>query len=40
MAKVNYRGVEYDTNDRKQESCNKSDLTYRGIKFKKELCTA
>ena len=40
MAQVTYRGVKYDTNDRKQESCNKSDLTYRGIKFKKELCTA
>ena len=40
MAQVTYRGVKYDTNDRKQESCNKSVLTYRGIKFKKELCTA
>jgi len=40
MAKVTYRGVVYDTNDRKQESCNKSELTYRGIKFQKELCNA
>ena len=40
MAKVTYRCVVYDTNDRKQESCNKSELTYRGIKFQKELCNA
>ncbi len=40
MAQVTYRGVKYNTNDRKQESCNKSELTYRGIKFQKELCTA
>ena len=40
MAQVTYRGVQYDTNDRKQENCNKSELTYRGIKFKKELCSA
>lgn len=32
MAKVTYRGVSYDTDDKK--SCQKktSDLTYRGIK--------
>jgi hypothetical protein len=40
MAQVTYRGVKYDTNNRKQETCNKSELTYRGIKFNKELCNA
>ena len=40
MAQVTYRGVKYDTNNRKQETCNKSELTYRGIKFEKELCNA
>ena len=40
MALVTYRGVKYDTNDSKQKTCNKSELTYRGVKFKKELCTA
>ena len=40
MAQVTYRGVKYDTAKPKQATCNKSDLTYRGIKFKKELCTA
>ena len=40
MAQVTYRGVQYDTNDRKQENTNKSELTYRGIKFNKELCSA
>jgi len=32
MAKVTYRGVTYDTNDK--QSCQKqvSELTYRGIK--------
>ena len=40
MAQVTYRGVKYDTNNRKQETCNKSELTYRGIKFQKELCNA
>ena len=40
MAKVTYRGVKYDTAKPKQSTCNKSDLTYRGVKFKKELCTA
>ena len=40
MAQVTYRGVMYDTNDRKQESCVKSEMTYRGVKFQKELCNA
>jgi len=40
MAQVTYRGVKYDTNDRKQESCVKSEMTYRGVKFQKELCNA
>ena len=36
MAKVTYRGVTYDTNDKK--SCQKqvSQLTYRGIKHTEE----
>tara|TARA_R100001443_G_scaffold8261_4_gene17583 strand:- start:2866 stop:2988 length:123 start_codon:yes stop_codon:yes gene_type:complete len=40
MAQVTYRGVKYDTNDRKQEACTKSQMTYRGVKFEKELCNA
>ena len=32
MAKVTYRGVQYDTNERKQAKPNKSELTYRGVK--------
>ena len=40
MAQVTYRGVKYDTNDRKQESCAKSEMTYRGVKFQKELVNA
>ena len=40
MAQVTYRGVKYDTDKRKQEVCTKSNLTYRGTKFIKELCTA
>ena len=40
MAQVTYRGVKYNTNDRKQESCVKSEMTYRGVKFQKELCNA
>ena len=40
MAQVTYRGVQYDTNERKQTQSQKSELTYRGIRFKKELCTA
>ena len=40
MAKVTYRGVQYDTDNRKQETCKKSEMTYRGVKFQKELCNA
>jgi len=40
MAKVTYRGVQYDTNERKQSTSSKSELTYRGVKFQKELATA
>ena len=40
MAQVTYRGVKYDTAKPKQSTFNKSDLTYRGVQFKKELCTA
>jgi len=32
MAQVTYRGVQYDTNERKQAKPNKSELTYRGVK--------
>ena len=40
MAQVTYRGVKYNTDKRKQEVCTKSELTYRGTKFVKELCNA
>jgi len=40
MAQVTYRGVKYDTNERKQAQPNKSALTYRGVKFEKELTAA
>ena len=40
MAQVTYRGVQYDTNERKQSTSAKSELTYRGVKFQKELATA
>jgi len=40
MAQVTYRGVQYDTNKRKQSTSSKSELTYRGVKFQKELATA
>ena len=40
MAQVTYRGVQYDTNERKQAKPNKSQLTYRGVKFEKELAAA
>ena len=40
MAQVTYRGVKYDTNERKQSTSAKSELTYRGVKFQKELATA
>ena len=40
MAQVTYRGVQYDTNERKQTKSHKTELTYRGIKFEKELTSA
>ena len=40
MAQVTYRGVQYDTNERKQKTSSKSELTYRGVKFNKELTAA
>ena len=40
MAQVTYRGVQYDTNERKQTQSQKSELTYRGVKFNKELVSA
>ena len=32
MAQVTYRGIKYDTNDKKNSVKSKSQLTYRGIK--------
>ena len=40
MAQVTYRGVKYDTNDRKQTVQSKAEMTYRGVKFQKELVNA
>ena len=40
MAQVTYRGVKYDTNDRKQTAPSKTEMSYRGVKFQKELCNA
>ena len=40
MAKVTYRGVQYDTNDSKQVKSQKVVLTYRGVKSEKELTAA
>ena len=40
MAQVTYRGVQYDTNERKQITSNKLELTYRGVKFNKELVSS
>ena len=40
MAQVTYRGVQYDTNDSKQTASTKSELTYRGVKFNKELVSS
>ena len=40
MAKVTYRGVQYDTNERNQTQLQKSELTYLGVKFNKELTAA
>ncbi len=40
MAQVTYRGVKYDTTERKQAQTHKVQETYRGVKFNKELVTA
>jgi|TARA_X000000368_G_scaffold296728_1_gene236235 hypothetical protein len=41
MAQVTYRGVKYDTNDkRNQTASSKTEMTYRGVKFDKELVNA
>ena len=40
MAQVTYRGVQYDTNDKKQAKAQQVTLTYRGGKSEKELATA
>ena len=40
MAQVTYRGVKYDTNERKQAKSQKVQETYRGVKFEKELTAA
>ena len=37
MAQVTYRGVKYDTNRPKQVAPSKTELSYRGVKFSKEL---
>ena len=39
MAQVTNRGVKYDTDKQKQTTNSKSELAYRGVKFKKELAT-
>ena len=33
MAKVTYRGVSYDTTERKTEELATSEMTYRGVKY-------
>ena len=40
MAQVTYRGIKYDTTERKQAQSHKVQETYRGVKFNKELVTA
>ena len=35
MAQVTYRGVQYDTDAKKQSTSSKSELTYRGVKHSK-----
>ena len=40
MAQVTYRGIKYNTNDKKQTKTNKVQETYRGVKFEKDLATA
>ncbi|BCU94459.1 MAG: hypothetical protein CM15mV5_1170 [uncultured marine virus] len=37
MAQVTYRGVKYDTDRNKTQQTNKVDLTYRGVRQKKNL---
>jgi len=37
MAQVTYRGVVYDTDRNKAKQTNKVDLTYRGVRQKKNL---
>jgi len=32
-----YRGIKYDTNDKKQQHSNKVQLTYRGVRQSKDL---
>ena len=36
MAQVTYRGVKYNTTDKKTQQTNKVDLTYRGVQLEKE----
>ena len=36
MAKVTYRGVAYDTNDKKKSVKSTSQLTYRGVQYDTE----
>jgi len=40
MAKVTYRGIAYDTNDKKNSVKSVSQLTYRGIKHSNEKVSA
>ena len=40
IAQVTYRGIKYNTNDKKQTNSKKVQETYRGIKFEKEVVTA
>ena len=40
MAKVTYRGVEYDTDSRKSNTSIKSELTYRGVKHNSKAVAA
>ena len=37
MAQVTYRGVKYNTTDKKNQQTNKVDLMYRGVQLEKEL---
>ena len=40
MAQVTYRGVKYDTNNKKSQQSNKVELVYRGVKLNKDLTVA